>query len=495
MNRNQTHLLLSALILLPLLVGCAHSDTLIIDGEMAEKLNNRINVLAYDEFLDRRGTSLSNLRNGGEMLATGDTLFFIEKMVFDDGSETQYLKSVPSKYLDSWSTEHVFISEIYGPLVARVGNDLYFLDEAAGNLPSRVNLETFAQGPVTEIEATSFQFLDDRGYFSDRTGNLYRFISGENPEIEMILPSAGRLVSVEGDAIFTVTPSKEGNTISIYDPETLTKISQVSLRTSSDIQISGDFIYYLAGDQLMRVPIGNGTVERASVIPTREYAIENHYLIIAGTEGNLYGSRLDGTDIHLLSEDDASTLHLRGELLFYRNGYDLDAWYGIRLPTADRFAVRGETMTDGGIHFFPLNESENEEAIAYFSEFIEKTGNRTGPDKLFRLLSGDSVLFVDIRDEQFPQFYSYEDTYTSLDQTDFIVSLTNKEVLLGRYTDNYLAYRNDTLLSLYSLKEPAPLLTLVQEGLPPIAVKHGKGDRYGVPASWHPKALEIMDLL
>lgn len=491
MNRKLTQVAITALSAL-LLFSCAHSETLIIDGDVAREMENRIHLGTIDPYSDRRGNTLSNIRNGGELLLEGESLHIVQQMVFDDETTLHYLQSLPVEHLDNYYTHYSFIAEVNGAMVASKEDAIYILDSTG--YPSVLHLDTFVTEPITDRKATSFQFFDGIGYYSDLDGNVYQ-IDPVSLSEQQLLFEAGRLLSIDEQRIYTIREQGSSDSIDIYDTKELKRISRVTGGPFTDPQISGSYLFYRSGGNVLRASLNDPEIrDKASVLRADEYAIHGECMVIAAEGGGLYASKLDGTCIRRLSMDRASSLHMAEDLVFYRNGFDMDTWYAIRLSTGHRFAVCGETMTDGGIHFTELDQNESVTAQSFFGGFLStlQPGNPF-PGNTPAIEPG-LPLFVDLREEKL-EFYAFHDTYSLPQDVDLIITITNREEAVGRYTDNTLAYRTDTVLSLYSLTSPRPILTLTQPGLPPIELKHGGGDRYGVPASWHPKALEIINLV
>ncbi len=493
MNRKLIQLAIpavSALILLSF--SCAHNETLIIDGKVAREMENRVNVNTLDPYGDRRGNNPSNIRNGGEILLEGDALHVVQRMVFDDETTLNYLQTLPLEHLDNYYTHYSFIAEMDGVMVAADDHAIYLLDSSG--YPSVLDLDTFITEPITDRKASSFQFFDGIGYYSDTEGNVYRINPADRSE-QQLLFEAGRLLSIDEQHIYIISETDGLQNIDIYDRTTLKRTFRMTGGPFTDSQVSGSYLFYRSGGNVIRASLdGEGKREKASVLRADEYAISDECMIIAAEGGGLYASNLDGTCIATLSSDKASALHMADDLVFYRNGFDMDRWYAIRLSTRHRFAVCGETMTDGGTHFTALDREERTAAQNFFGGVIStlQQGNPafgSTPD-----IEGSNLLFVDLREET-PEFFTYHDTYSTPQDIDLIVTITSRVEAVGRYTDENLAYRTDTVLSLYTLTSVRPVLTLVQPGLPPIELKHGGGDRYGVPASWHPGALEIIDLV
>ena len=488
MNRKPLQVAITALSVL-LLISCAHSKTLIIDGDVAREMESRVNLSTIDPYGDRRGNNVSNIRNGGEILLEGESLHIVQRMVFDDETTLNYLQSLPVEHLDNYYTHYSFIAEMDGVMVASGDQAIYILDRSG--YPSVLDLDTFVTEPITDRKATSFQFFDGIGYFSDLDGNVYQIDPVSRRE-QQLLFEAGSLLSIDDQRIYTIREQDNSEYLDIYDRDNLRKVSQVSGGPFTDPQISGSYLFYRSGGTVIRASLNNSeNRDKASVLKADEYAIHGECMVIAQEGGGLYASKLDGTCIERLSSDKASSLHMAEDLVFYRNGFDMGNWYAIRLSTGHRFAVCGETMTDGGIHFSELDQKESSKAQSFFGGFLStlQPGNPfpgNAPD-----IEPGLPLFVDLRDENM-EFYTFHDTYSLPQDVDLIVTITNREEAVGRYTDNNLAYRTDTVLSLYRLTSPRPILTLTQPGLPPIELKHGGGDRYGIPASWHPKALEII---
>ena len=65
-------------------------------------------------------------------------------------------------------------------MVAADDHCIYLLDSSG--YPSVLDLETFITEPITDRKASSFQFFDGIGYYSDTEGNVYRMIPADRSE-------------------------------------------------------------------------------------------------------------------------------------------------------------------------------------------------------------------------------------------------------------------------------------------------------------------------
>ena len=149
-------------------------------------------------------------------------------------------------------------------------------------------------------------------------------------------------------------------------------------------------------------------------------------MVIASEAGGLYASNLDGTCIAKLSSDRASALHMADDLVFYRNGFDMDRWYAIRLSTRHRFAVCGETMTDGGNPFHctePTGEHSGSERLR--ARHIHPCSRGNPPFQGTVNIEGSNPLFVDLREET-PEFFTYHGTYSDPQDIDLLVTITSR---------------------------------------------------------------------
>ena len=80
--RNNIYIFSTLIIIILAFSSCNSTKPTIIDGAKAQELENRINVLAYDNDCTLRGNSPSNIRNGGNIMIDESTLYLIQQMQF-----------------------------------------------------------------------------------------------------------------------------------------------------------------------------------------------------------------------------------------------------------------------------------------------------------------------------------------------------------------------------------------------------------------------------
>ena len=128
----------------------------------------------------------------------------------------------------------------------------------------------------------------------------------------------------------------------------------------------------------------------------------------------------------------------------------------------------------------------------FFKLFIDEVKESTSNRNIIQHKLGPHILFVDTRGDEY-QYFTHVDYPFSPQDCNGIVVITNKDTVLGQYTDKRKAYRKDTVLTLFQLGDDKPILSDTTEGYPPIDIKSGEGDRFGLPISWHPKALSLIE--
>ena len=136
-----------------------------------------------------------------------------------------------------------------GVMVASGDQAIYILDRSG--YPSVLDLDTFVTEPITDRKATSFQFFDGIGYFSDLDGNVYQIDPVSRRE-QQLLFEAGSLLSIDDQRIYTIREQDNSEYLDIYDRDNLRKVSQVSGGPFTDPQISGSYLFYRSGGTVIR---------------------------------------------------------------------------------------------------------------------------------------------------------------------------------------------------------------------------------------------------
>ena len=490
-KRNRLYIL-SALIIILAFSSCNSTKPLIIDGAKAQELENRINVLAYDNDIDFRGNSPSNIRNGGNIMMDESTLYLIQQMQFNEDSSF-YLRSLPITYIGSLTDKSQILNDLNGTIVALIDNRIYYLEDET-LLAKTFDVVSFETATIIDMPISSFRIFNDIGYVSTREGNnVYSFEINSSSEPSLIIEDGGAIIGITKEMIYTLSDETQLTVIDGFDRRTGEKKFSLSGGPFEDAQIAGSFVYYKEGNTLMKKLLDDSCeCVSASVLEAKEYAILGEKLIISAPDSGLYISHLDGSHITLLSEDKAKDIQLFDDYLFYRNEYDYDSWYVIQFSTESRFSLLNETITDGGIKFVKANPSLSDSYSAFYEFFINSVQDSTSNKTIIQQKLGPHILIVDTRGEEYT-YYTHVDYPFAPQDCDGIIVITNKDTVLGQYTDKKIAYRKDTVLTLFALGDESPVMSNTIEGYPPIDIKSGEGDRYGLPRSWHQRALYIIE--
>jgi len=154
----------------------------------------------------------------------------------------------------------------------------------------------------------------------------------------------------------------------------------------------------------------------------------------------------------------------------------------------------GDTLTDGGIQFSSIDGELYDALSLRFAGTVSEIQASIGINDIYTgKLHGD-ILFADTGLEGGPlSFYQLSsDPVVQPENVGALVVITYAPALLGYYTDGGAAYRIDTTLTLFEPNTPTPIISWVVEGKPPTEIKHGSGDRTGIPRSWHQMALDLI---
>lgn len=493
----------STVVLLYLLsiIGCSFGERIVIDGETAAMLEDQVNGQIFDAELSDHGNTASNIRNGGYLLHSDDVLWFINEMDFAADVKIGYLQRLPVTLVGNPIVQNDIVAELSGTLVGMHGKFILFL-ASGSNLLFSFDTSEFVESEVFNETVDAGFLVDDTLYLStEASGDLWSLALDTDVANRLVItPSllaedAGKLVGVSHGVAFLA--DDDGTTITEFDVESGAPMGALTGANYHDVQISGSWVFFLDGNSLMRQSlVEDGPVVQASVKEIVEYAILDDHLVFTSESGGLFISELDGSGITRLSFDIAEGIQLWNNQIYYRNGYDDDRIYVIDLVEKTRSALIGPTMTDGGIHFTELSEAESSIYEAGFGDTIRLLAEQipTG-GRLPGNLEKGSFLFAELKESD-PAiiFHTLSDVPLVPDEVRYLVLISYQPTVLGRYTDGDLAYRTDTILTLFDLNSTLkPLYSTMVAGQPPIEIKIGAGDRYGLPLSWHAKALGLIE--
>ncbi len=475
-----------------IIISCNYTKPVIIDGAKAREIENRINALAFDEDLMVRGNTPSNIRNGGNLIMDDQNLYVIQEMEFND-DVSYYLQKIFTSSIGSLSVRDNLLTNLNGSIVALKDNTLYYVDHDSF-LATSLNLDTLEKKVLFKEPVSSFRVFDETGYISTISSkNIYTIRLQEEQEAKLLTRMGGTIVGMNDQTLYTVENGEVEGVIKGYDRKSGVQNFSLTGGPFLDAEISGSFVYFKDGETLRRLLLDNTCeCESASVLAADEYAIYGKRLVISAPSKGLYLSNLDGSNIILLSEDKGKDIQLFDDKLFYRNEFDYNEWYQIEFSSESRSALIGETITDGGHKFIKSPDSLADAYSAFYELFVDSVRNIASNRNIAQERLGSNILFVDTRGERY-EYFTHIDYSFSPQDCDALVVITNKNTLLGKYTDNTLAYRKDTILTLFRVGDENPLLSEVVRGYPPIDIKSGEGNRFGLPVSWHQMALSLIE--
>ena len=490
------------LILFAVISGCTQVDRIIIDGAMAERMENHVNEQLYDSEYMLRGNTCSNMRNGGYVLIDRDMLYFIHDMPFPDGSSLHYLQEMKLNQIGSLTARNEIIGTLQGVILGKYHRFLLYIDHDDGHRVTAFDLEDYTSHTLIERTVSSALLFDRTLYVTDlESGTLSELVLGINVHDELVDESrviteqaTGTLVGIaDGHAFIT---DQIGKTITRINLESGVVTNRIVGGDYRSVQVSGSQVLYKDGDRLMRQPVSGGTPTRASTREISEYAVCGHWLAFTGPAGGIFVSHLDGSGIAQISADRASGLQLMDNRVFYRNHHDDDALYTIDLVEGVRSALLGESVTDGGVQIERIPGDEERQFSEAFEEIVIQLRNERTTQEQYWGQPREHFLFAEVaHDGGAITFHRKVETPFSIEDVDALVIVGYRDQLLGRYTDGGLAYRVDTVLTLLDPDELTPLISWTVPGRPPSEIKSGDGDRYGLPISWHQAALDLMKIV
>jgi outer membrane protein assembly factor BamB len=495
MHKKKTTLFIVFFIFLLLLSGCVPMERIVIDGEASKRIANHVVVSAKDLEASLRGNSTSNLRNGGYVLVDDPNIYYVNRLTFEDGSYVSYLQSLGISQIGIDYLWDVVIAPLDGKLAGIRDGNVYFIDEANDSLVSMLDLNTTETTALDTVRADALHLLDGVLYYSEAaTGDLWMLpIDGAGYK-ELVAAGVGRLIGMSGGCLYAfdhTTGDKAIVRISLAQRDERKRLEDGPY---ADAEVSGEWLFFRRDGYVWRQPLEGSVPMQACVLPMDEYVLCDNYMAGVSTAGGIYIGRSDGTSITQISHDKASGISLIGDRLFYRNGNDHDAIYVIDLSSGSRTSLQGDTLTDGGVLFSAITDARHDEIALRFASTVAEFQKHTSLyDEYVGSLKGD-ILFADTGYGGAPLTFHQlsADAPVQPEKVGALVVITYQPTLLGYYTDGGGAYRIDTTLTLFEPNTPGPYLSWVVEGKPPTQIKHGAGDRTGIPRSWHQKALDLI---
>lgn len=484
-------------------IGCTGMDRIVIDGEAAQQMANRINDQLFDPEGALRGNSASNMRNGGYVQIHDKALLVINSMTFEDGSVVRYLQHLPVSQIGSTNARNDILAPLDGTLVGMHGRHIVYIDAADNNQLFSLDTQTFAVAQLLDVSVESAHMLGDTVYASTLgDGNLWSIQLVDDAEgLQLGLPqlvyrNAGDLVGVSQGIAYMLANTGGASVIRRIDIAKKMMAGRLVGGPYEDIQLAGSWLYYKQGTTLMRQQLVGGYPEKAFYQDVDEYAVWGHWLAATSTNGGIYVSHLDGSALARIVSDGATGLQLLDNKVFYRNANDNGAVYVFDLVEGTRSALLGPTVTDGGLQFSTIQGQDLDLFAAAFTPFVTEVADKHSlGDQYWGDLQGE-VLFVEIPADGSPLlFHRHTDDAFTPDQVGALVVVSTVNTVLGQYTDGGIAYRQDAALTLFGPDDDMPYLTWIVEGRPPSEIKIGSGDRYGIPLPWDQKALDLRDLV
>ena len=493
-----TYLLLAiAGILAIVLSGCATTDRVVIDGDAAIRMANAINEQLHDPEESLRGNSASNMRNGGYLYTDSRNLWFIVAMEFEDGTSEHYLQHLFASQIGSLTAGNDIIAPLRGTIVGVWDNLLIYIDRDNQNRLSYIDLDTFTQESLFNIPVTHAHLMGEKIYLStEGMGDLHelalsRGVGGApRARSALLFSGGGQLATVAGGVAYMLGSTEGSSVIRRIDLETRSIAGKIVGGPFRNLQIAGSWLFYQDGTKLMRQMLGGTRAVLATQQEVAEYAVWGNWLAVTSPEGGICVGHLDGTGIVRIAEDRASGLQLIDNKIFYRNAHDGNAIYVIDLVEGKRSSLIGVTLTDGGVRFVPATVKDER-----LDQFVGSVAQKRSTNDQYWGAPGGPIIFAEVARDGSITYHRHVDDKDPIERPASVVVVATDTELLGQYTDGGLAYRLDRKLTLFSMDDQTPLLTLVVEGRPPSLIKSGAGDREGLPLPWHQKALNLRYLI
>ncbi len=480
------------------ITGCTQTERIVIDGPESMRILNNVVLSAVDSEAALRGNSAGNIRNGGYVVHYGQDVLFLNRMVFEDGTTESYLQTLGPSQIGSDYAENAVLGTLNGVLAGMYGDHLYYIDTDNAFRVTAMDLLTNETEVLDTVSVNSLHLLDKVLYYSDSaTGDIWLLPVDGAGYKDMLAPNVGRLIGVSEGWIYAYDRN--------LDKDVIVKISlhqrDISLRLTDGpyehAEVSGSWLFFTKEGFVWRQAVDQGKPILACILPLSEYVISGDLMAGASPDGGIFVSRSDGTGITKMAVDKARGISIVDNRLYYKNLNDDNAVYYIELEDGKRSRLQGDTLTDGGIWFTAITGPEYADFVAKFAGIVEQNRQVFTYNEMYSgNLSGNILFAVLPKDGSPVEFYRMVNGGGfSTDSVGALVVITHHTKLLGYYTDGGAANRIDTVLTLFAPYHPVPHISLLVEGKPPTLIKHGAGDRTGLPRSWHQKALEIISLV
>jgi hypothetical protein len=438
------------------------------------------------------------MRNGGYVVHYGQDVLFLNRMVFEDGSTESYLQTLGPSQIGSDYAENAVLAHLNGVLAGIHGDRLYYIDASNGSRVTVLDLKTNETAVLDTISVNALHLLDGVLYYSDSaTGNIWLLPVDGAGYKDLLASAVGKLIGVSGGWVYAYDRTKGNDAI----VKISLRLRNISLGLSDgpygNAEISGSWLFFTKDGFVWRQSVDQGAPILASIIPLSEYVISGDFMAGTSPDGGIYVSRTDGTGITKIAVDMASGISIVNNRLYYINHNDDHAIYYIELEDGKRSRLQGDTLTDGGIWFSAISGVTYNEFATRFASVVEQNRQVFTNNEVYSGNLGGNILFAVLPIDGSPvEFYRMINGGDfSADSVGALVVITFHTKLLGYYTDGGAAQRIDTVLTLFAPYHPVPHISFLVEGKPPTLIKHGAGDRTGLPRSWHQKALEIISLV
>lgn len=497
MKRKAKSLFATSFVLLALfLTACTSSyDRIVIDGAEAHRISTLVRTTAVDYESELRGNSPSNLRHGGHVLIHHEELYFLSEMIFAEDESISYLQKIPLQALGSDTLENEILTELNGCMLGFSGEKLYYIDYANNHRLSSFDLYSFESEVLSADGVSVAQLFADELYYSyaHRAGLFKRSLAVEAPE-EMLDATVGPLVAISQHwaLVYTEQERQDSLTLLPFDPQ-ITRLEYQG-HSFENVEVLGEWIFFTEAGCLWRLNLTGGSASPLSLCRGYEYAFGSSFLLVAFEEGGIFLARVDGTEFTQIARDRAQNLSIIDSYLFYHNLNDEKQLYVLNLDSKMRSIVQGDTVIDGGSRIKPLGESEQERAETYWGAIAELIRGLHTETLTYQEFPAGPYLLVDFTGDAHKPIYYFFSTEGDQDISAVatLVSISYQESILGYYTDESEALRLDTHLTFFKVNELRPLFKLVVQGKPPSPIKHGSGDRVGLPRSWEQPLLAFL---
>ncbi|MHC1692436.1 MAG: DUF5050 domain-containing protein [Sphaerochaetaceae bacterium] len=495
MDRNRAVFCIALIIVVACLPGCVRMERIVIDGAAAQRIADQTVEAAIDQEALSRGNSAGNLRNGGYVLLNQEDLLYLNPMHFEDGSSVTYLQRLAVDQMGSDHARYDMLAELHGVMAGIWNGKLYYIDYDNGSRVTAMDLATTECETLDDLSVDALHLLDGTLYYSEASsGDIWQLTLGDVGTRSLVSKAVGTLVSISDGNIYAVD-NRNGSQAAYCIP-----LAQTDMKTRLDggpfgsPEVSGVYLFYIRDGQLWRQHLDYSVPELACVVPVAEYAIRGNQMVVASVGQGLFLARTDGSSLVQISADKASGVTFIGNRVFYRNGNDHDNVYVIDIVEWKRSIIQGDTLTDGGLQFGPLDEVAQKVFLERFGEQVMDLSTvYTDEDYYSGSLNGD-VLMAEVPYGGFPVVFHgrLNAEVPSPDDVAALAVITYRTTRIGMYSDGGAADRIDTYLTLFAVDNSKPIVTFTIEGKPPTEIKHGAGDRIGIVRSWHQTMLDLL---